>query len=405
MKNDIAKIFHLQAFWIRDLHIDNDCLEIIIELKKKHRLCPCCGTKSKCCHQRGKFTTVKHQLWGRRLVYLKGRKGRWKCRRCKKPFTEAWPGVKKWSRKSEEAEYQILELLRGKSFRQLAQENKVSDHEARYLLSKITTVPNWQEERRLKRIKLGVDEHSFRGKDLVITVTNLSQRRLKAILPDDRQASLRQWFREVPGPIKRKISEVCIDMKELFRSVLEQELPKASIVVDHFHVIQDANRRLGEARRLEQEMQGRKHIGKRWWFVKGREKLKTWEKQALDNLLKKYPELQAFYYFKEQLRSFYKAKTREEAATLLSRIILNMECNDDAAINQWGNTLKRWRMYILNFFISKTTNAFTEGAHTKIKMIKRLSYGFRNVQVYIRKMMLAFIPIALLGGLIWHTVC
>ncbi len=152
-------------------------------------------------------------------------------------------------------------------------------------------------------------------------------------------------------------------------------------------------------------MQNRKLIGKRWWFVKGRENLKDWEKQALDNLLKKYPELEAFYYYKEQLRSFYKAKTREEAAVLMSRIILNMECSDDAAINQWGRTLKRWRMYILNFFISKTTNAFTEGAHTKIKMIKRQSYGFRNVQVYIRKMMLAFIPIALLGGLIWHTVC
>jgi transposase len=405
MKNDIAKIFHLQAFWIRDLRIDPDRLEIIIELKKKHRQCPRCGTKSGCCHQLGKLQTVKHQLWGKQIVYLKGRKDRWKCRRCKKPFTEVWPGVKKWSRKSEEAEYQILELLRGKSFRQLEQENKVSDHEARYLLLKIATAPNWQEEKRLPRIKLGVDEHSFRGKDLVTTITNLSQRRLKAILPDDRQASLRQWLREIPTPIKRKISEVCIDMRELFRSVLEQELPKASIVVDHFHVIKDANHRLEVARRLEQEMQGRKHIGKRWWFIKGREKLKDEEKQALDKLLERYPELKAFYYFKEQLRLFYKAKNREEAAILLSRIILNMECSDDAAINQWGRTIKRWRTYILNYFISRTTNAFTEGSHTKIKMIKRLSYGFRNVQIYIRKMMLAFIPIGLLGGLIWHTYC
>lgn len=405
MKNDISKIFHLQAFWIRNLHIDNESLEISVELKKQHRLCPRCGTRAKYRHQLGNFKIIKHQLWGKRVVYLKGRKSRWKCCKCKKPFTECWPGVKKWSRKSEEAEYQILELLRGKSFRQLAQENKISDREARYLLSKIDTTPNWQEEKGIKKVKLGIDEHSFRGKDLVITITNLSQRRLKAILPDDRQASLRQWLRNVPRPIKRKISEVCIDMKELFRSVIEQELPKADIVVDHFHVIQDANRRLMEARRLEQEMQDRKRIGKLWWFIKGREKLKEWEKHTLDNLLKKYPELKSFYYFKEQLRIFYKAKNREEAATLLSRIILNMECSDDAAINQWSNTLKRWRIYILNYFISKTTNAFTEGAHTKIKMIKRLSYGFRNVQVYIRKMMLAFIPIACLGGLVWHTFC
>jgi len=405
MKNDISKIFHLQAFWIRNFHIDDDRVEIIIELKKKHRCCPRCGTRSKHRHQLGKVKTVKHQLWGKRIVYLKGRKNRWKCHKCERPFTESWPGVKKWSRKTEQAEYQILELLRGKSFRQLAQENKVSDREARYLLSKIDTAPNWQEEKRLKKLKLGIDEHSFRGKDLVITITNLSQRRLKAILPDDRQASLRQWLKAMPTPVKRKIGEVCLDMKELFRSVVEQELPNAALVVDHFHVIQDANKRLLDARRLEQEMQKQKRIGKLWWFVKARENLKNYQKQMLDNLLKKYPELQAFYYFKEQLRSFYKAKNREEAFVLLSRIILNMECSDDAAINQWARTLKRWRTYILNYFISKTTNAFTEGAHTKIKMIKRLSYGFRNVQIYIRKMMLAFIPISLLGGLIWHTFC
>lgn len=405
MKNDISKIFHLQAFWIRHIEITKENIEINVELKKKHRRCPHCGKRSGYCHQKGKIQRVKHHLWGRRLVYLKGRKNRWQCPKCNKPFTEAWPGVKKWSRKTEEAEYQILDLLKGKSFRQLAEENKISDHEARYFLAKVSTVTNWQEERKLKKIKLGVDEHSFRGRDLVITITNLSQRRLKAILPDDRQASLRQWFKVMPDPVKRKISEVCIDMRELFRSVLEQELPGARIVVDHFHVISDANRRLEEARRLEQRMRGRKYIGKRWWFIKGREKLGDKEKKLLDALLKKYPELKAFYYFKEQLRLFYKAKNREEAFVLLSRIILNMECNDDAAINQWGRTIKRWRTYILNYFISKTTNAFTEGAHTKIKMIKRQSYGFRNVQVYIRKMMLAFIPISLLGGLIWHTFC
>ncbi|MBC7361737.1 MAG: transposase [Candidatus Aminicenantes bacterium] len=35
----------------------------------------------------------------------------------------------------------------------------------------------------------------------------------------------------------------------------------------------------------------------------------------------------------------------------------------------------------------KTTNAYTEGAHTKMKLIKRLSYGYRNVEVYIKKVL------------------
>ena len=41
----------------------------------------------------------------------------------------------------------------------------------------------------------------------------------------------------------------------------------------------------------------------------------------------------------------------------------------------------------------ETTNGFTEGCHTKIKMMKRVSFGFRNINNYIAKMMLAFIPL------------
>lgn len=405
MKNDIVKIFRLQAFRVINVFVDERSIEIEVALKKKHLQCPLCGKQSSRCHQIGKNYLIKHQLWGEKTVYIKGRKNRWKCFRCGKPFTESWPGVKKWSRKTETAEFQILSFLKNKSFRQLKQENGVSDHEARYLLTKIDTAPTWQEEQKQKNIRLGIDEHSFRGRNLVITVTNLSQRRLKAILPDDRQKSIRAWLKAIPDEIKPKIEEVCIDMKELFAAAIKQELPLADIVLDHFHVIQDANRRLDEARRLEQEMQRRKHIGKRWWFLMGRERLDAKHRVMLDRLLEQYASLKEFYYYKEQLRTLYNAKNREEAAILMARIILNMECSDDAAVNQWGRTLKHWRNYILNYFNHKTTNAFTEGAHNKIKMIKRMSFGFRNVQIYIRKMMIAFIPIVYLGGLIWHTVC
>ena len=405
MKNDISKIFRLQAFWIHKVEVEKESIEISVKLKKQFIKCPHCGKKSSTCHQKGKECKVKHHIWGNTTIFLAGKKNRWKCFRCKKPFTEIWPGLKKWSRKTENAEYQILGLLKGKSFRQLEIDNKVTDREARYLLEKIVPLPNWEEEQSHSSISLGIDEHSFRGRNLVITITNLSQKRLKGILPDDRQKTLRDWIKSIPKPIKSKIKEVCIDMKKSFAVAIGDGLPKAAIVVDHFHVIQDANRRLDEARRLEQEMQKRKRIGKRWWFLMGRERLKEKHRNQLDLLLVKYYTLKEFYYFKEELRTFYKSKNKQEAEIHLSRIISNMECSDDAAIYQWSKTLKYWRNYILNYFNKKTTNAFTEGTHTKIKMIKRMSYGFRNVGIYIRKMMLAFIPITLLGGLIWHTIC
>ena len=54
--------------------------------------------------------------------------------------------------------------------------------------------------------------------------------------------------------------------------------------------------------------------------------------------------------------------------------------------------MSRWREPILNHFDNGTTNGFTEGCNTKIKMLKRVPYGLRNVEVYWRKMLLGFVP-------------
>src|SRR3989304_9428630 len=76
------------------------------------------------------------------------------------------------------------------------------------------------------------------------------------------------------------------------------------------------------------------------------------------------------------------------------------ETSDSRYLIGLGKTLKRWWPHILNYFNRYFTNAFTEGMHTKIKMIKRMSFGFRNINNYIAKMTLAFMPIL---WLIHHT--
>jgi len=51
---------------------------------------------------------------------------------------------------------------------------------------------------------------------------------------------------------------------------------------------------------------------------------------------------------------------------------------------------------ILNYFNKKTTNAFTESCHTKVKLLKRISFGLRNHQVYVEKLELGFVQPKLL---------
>ena len=169
--------------------------------------------------------------------------------------------------------------------------------------------------------------------------------------------------------------------------------PLARAVVDPFHVIADSNKRMDEARRIEQDVHRKRqvHIPKKIFLV-GREKLSEEKRQKVDTLLEKYPTLKGFYWAKEKIRELYRQPCRAEATKLLENIIFNLKSADDGELIRWGNTLKHWREPILNHFDNHTTNGFTEGCNTKIKMLKRISYGLRNVEVYWRKMLLGFAP-------------
>ncbi len=127
-------------------------------------------------------------------------------------------------------------------------------------------------------------------------------------------------------------------------------------------------------------------------FLVGRERLTEEKRQKVDTLLEKYPGLKGFYWAKEKIRGLYRQPSRGEATKLLENIIFNLKSADDAELIRWGNTLKYWREPILNHFDNHTTNGFTEGCNTKIKMLKRISYGLKNVEVYWRKRLPGFVP-------------
>lgn len=71
-----------------------------------------------------------------------------------------------------------------------------------------------------------------------------------------------------------------------------------------------------------------------------------------------------------------------------------MMATDDVELALWGKSLRYYREEILNYFIYRTTNAYTEGLNVRCKLIQRISSGFSNVDVYIRKAMLILFPLS-----------
>jgi len=90
------------------------------------------------------------------------------------------------------------------------------------------------------------------------------------------------------------------------------------------------------------------------------------------------------------------ASSPASAQAILARLPRFLRHADDAELVRWGRTLRAWKAELLSYHRHRVTSAYTEGVHTRIKLLKRLSHGFRNRQMYVRKMLLGLVPLALL---------
>ena len=368
----------------------DEMVVVKVTVSENRKKCPYCGSVKVYGHGMCDLRWVLHTWMNGKKVYLELKRHRWKCCACAHTFDGGRQLLRSRSRFTRQAEAEALWQLRDRSFSQVTKELGVSYRALRRLLEREIDDEALGFIEGEKEVYLGIDEHSFRHQEMVYTITEVKQRKVLGILRDDRIATLKNFLSKIAGD---KVREVCIDMKDSLRKLVNRLFPLAKVVVDPFHVIADANKRMDEARRIEQDVYRKRQVQiPKKIFLIGREKLNDEKRQKVDNLLDKYPGLKGFYWAKEKIREIYHQASREEAAKVLDNIVFNLKCGEDAELIRWGNTLKYWREPILNHFNNGTTNGFTEGCHTKIKMLKRVSYGLRNVEVYWRKMLLGFVP-------------
>jgi len=404
MSKCISKMLNLQGLLIGKVDVLDDKKQITVNCRSSRTTanCPICGNNSKKVHQRS-IRKIKHGMLNYRQIILLLKVRRFQCKKCRKPFTEHFPGISR-DKVSTNLKIQMLDWLRQNSFNFISKQFDVSSSTlVRYLLKMNGSIKiDWINA---NITKLGIDEHSFRGKYLIITITDLSNKKLLAILKSDSQATLAKFISEIPSEYRDKIDEVCTDLRSSYKPIIERMLPNAILTADRFHVELLARRTLDEIRTIVQdEVRGsRINLKKLLWLNESQ--LDEHQKIKLELIFKKYknyPILKQTWIIKEQLVKMYWASSEEEAEKRFKNIIMLLETSNDCIyLATLKKTLKKWKQPILNYFKNKTTNGFTEGCHTKIKLIKRVSYGFKNIDNYIAKMTLAFLP--LIWILNYHT--
>lgn len=198
------------------------------------------------------------------------------------------------------------------------------------------------------------------------------------------EADLEEYLKKLPG--KENVRVVVIDLCEHYRRMIEKYFPNALIVADRFHVIRWVNhqflnawKQLDPVERKDRAILGlmRRH---QW-------KLTTEQSVKLESYFTQHPEMKAVYDFKQGLVELLVQKhvTKKKAKDLIPQYLWYVnEClkSPIAAFQELGRTLKRWSEPIVRMSRFTKSNGITEGFHTKMEMITRRAFGFRNFQNY-----------------------
>jgi transposase len=250
-----------------------------------------------------------------------------------------------------------------------------------------------------KTTAIGLDETSFvkagtsNHTNYATTVADVENHQIIDILPTRKYTDVAGWIDKQPGAWKERIRFGALDMSATYAAVYSVMLPKASQVVDPFHLISLANRCLDAVRRrVQTEQTG--HRGRRddplyrarRVLLMGEEKLDEDATARLASLLElgdPGAEVAITYRIKERLRDFYRTSNPDEARQLLEE--LKAHCIRRAMppeVQRLGRTLRDWFDKICNYHLANVTNGPTESLNNLIKRIKRIGFGFRNFENY-----------------------
>lgn len=206
------------------------------------------------------------------------------------------------------------------------------------------------------------------------------------------KATLDKFYRKIGKKGCKEIQAVASDGARGFISSTKEHLKNALIVLDHFHVkkyLNDAvdtvrKEELGKARKQEnRELSEILHCNKR--FILMQNKVTNKKRNLLDKLSSLNERVYKAMLLKEQFLSIYTAGDHKIAYANLREWIVAAIKSKIPSFVELGYKFFRKRQYVLNYFICKITTAISEGINNKIKRLKRMAYGYRDVKYFLLK--------------------
>lgn len=229
---------------------------------------------------------------------------------------------------------------------------------------------------------LGIDEYARRKGHCYDTVLcDLQARQVLEVSAGRKQDEVVTLLERLSEP--EAVKAVSMDMSASYRPAVHLCLPKAQIVVDHFHVIQHVMKGFKKVlQSWAHKKEGKPLLeGKQFLFLRAQEDLSEEQAQERASIGEHLPILEVAWQLKEELRTWYATSTVLTAATKLDAWMDKVRALGPEPLRKTLSAFTNWRDEILAFFQflpTRLSNGFVEGKNNRTKAMMRQGYGYRN---------------------------
>ena len=207
----------------------------------------------------------------------------------------------------------------------------------------------------------------------------------------------RAFFEQLPAGVAEQIRAVAIDMTTAFELEIKAHCPNAEIVYDLFHVVAKYGRevidrvRVDEANRLRDDRPARRVVKtSRWLLLRNRENVPVDQAVKLDELLAANRALLTVYLLKDDLKRLWRYRSEAWARKFWKGWKRRALRSGLEPLKTFVRRLEPYLPGILAHCRWPLGTNLVEGINNKIKVIKRMAYGFRDSAYFFLKIKAAF---------------
>ena len=420
--DDIRVEFECQGFKGTHLGISPEKDKSVLFMESvrstKSVKCPACGG-SVYIYENGQVKLKDIPIWKGTENICNFFIHRYKCNCCQETFTEEIPFKYPGTRITYRAANWIKGLLQQKvSIKAIQELTGIHWDTIRKVQKEIMDQAIWERENALRKEGykpriLAVDEFAIhKGHRYATCVMDLEQGDILWVGKGRAMKDFEKFFEDMPSDSLSAVIAVAMDMNASYNKLVSKHLPDAQIVYDRFHMQAQFGRdvlgvvRLNEARKHnakakeiladipdntdKETMKFLKQIAKtekqeysrlkklRWTLLANGDKLSESKTKHLQSILQDHHDLAVCYAMKEEMCRLYSLTEYTQALVGWTKWFDAAKESEIPALVKFAEQKEKRILGLVAHAVFPISTGKLEGFNNKIKVAKRIGYGYRD---------------------------